>query len=330
MRNHNTNYCFLLIVGIITTNIGTGAQLIFNSQIIYAQSIISEASNKTLEKVWETPSHLKNPESIAFDPNKNLLYVSNVDGKPDEKDNKGFISIISPINGSIINLNWVSNLDAPKGIDFDNNTGKIYVSDITNLISIDSATGKIINRYPAAVNSSLNDVVVDKHGNVFVSDPPNNSIFTLSADNSGGNNQSLHIWVKSKELNGPNGLVFDYGKNNIVVASMGKGSVGSEGTIHAIDLNNKTIINIGKEGLTVPIGILDGLQISSDGKSYYISDWAAKNVFIVNASGKGYHPLFNSQIQGIADFKIIHQKNNSIVIPLMLDNKIVSLQMTGN
>ena len=151
---------------------------------------------------------------------KNMLYVSNVDGNPDDKDNKGFISIISPTNGSIINLNWVSNLNAPKGIDLDNNTGKLYVSDITNLIEIDLSSGKIINRYPALDNSSLNDVVIDKKGNVFVSDPPNNAIFTLDTKNTSAttNNKSLQIWLKSKELNGPNGITIDNSKNILVVA----------------------------------------------------------------------------------------------------------------
>ena len=30
------------------------------------------------------------------------------------------------------------------------------------------------------------------------------------------------MWIKSPELNGPNGIIINYGKNNLVVASMGK------------------------------------------------------------------------------------------------------------
>jgi len=266
-----------------------GAQTLFNLNILYAQNNnISKVSNKSLEKVWESPNQLKNPESVVYDSKKNMLYVSNVDGNPDDKDNKGFISIISPTNGSIINLNWVSNLNAPKGIDLDNNTGKLYVSDITNLIEIDLSSGKIINRYPALDNSSLNDVVIDKKGNVFVSDPPNNAIFTLDTKNNSAttNVKSLQIWLKSKELNGPNGITIDDSKNILVISSMGKGTPEAGGTVKAIGLDNKTIISIGKEGRTVPVGILDGLQIGTDGKSYYVSDWNAKNIHIVDTSGR--------------------------------------------
>ena len=58
-----------------------------------------------LNKLWETPANLKNPESVAYAPKQNILFVSNVNGKPDQKDQNGFISKISPSNGGIIDLN---------------------------------------------------------------------------------------------------------------------------------------------------------------------------------------------------------------------------------
>jgi sugar lactone lactonase YvrE len=333
MKIHGKHICFLFVLGILpATIIIIGTQTLFNLNILYAQNNnILKASNKSLEEFWESPNQLKNPESVVYDSKKNMLYVSNVDGNPDDKDNKGFISIISPSNGSIINLNWVSNLNAPKGIDLDNNTGKLYVSDITNLIEIDLSSGKIINRYPALDNSSLNDVVIDKKGNVFVSDPPNNAIFTLDTKNNSTTtkNKSLQVWLKSKELNGPNGITIDNSKNILVIASMGKGTSEAGGTVKAIGLDNKTIINIGKEGITVPVGILDGLQIGTDGKSYYVSDWNAKNIHIVDTSGIGYHELFNSPMQGMADFRIIYPEKE-LVIPLMPENKIISLHINTN
>jgi hypothetical protein len=47
-------------------------------------------------------------------PLKMFCLLSNIDGKPDEKDGRGFISKISPVNGTIIELNWVTGLNAPK------------------------------------------------------------------------------------------------------------------------------------------------------------------------------------------------------------------------
>lgn len=318
-------HLFIIFIAIIiATSIATGLQSLSYPKTVHAQSNIHESSNNSIEQVWETTNQLKSPESVAYDPGKNILYVSNIDGKPEDNDSKGFISKISATNGSIINLNWISGLNAPKGVDLDNNTGKLYVSDITDLIEIDPLNGIITNRYPVLDNSSLNDVVIDNKGNVFASDPPNNAIFTIETNDSGSNGNSLQLWLKSKELNGPNGLAFDPSKNLLVIASMGKGTPEAGGTIKAVGLNNKTIIDVGKEGITVPVGTLDGLQISGDGKSYYVSDWNAKNIHIVDSSGKGYQQMLNKPILGIADFTLIGQ-DKEIIAPIMTENKTVAL-----
>jgi sugar lactone lactonase YvrE len=107
---------------------------------------------------------------------------------------------------------------------------------------------------------------------------------------------------------------------------MGKGTPEAGGTVKAIELDNKTIINIDKEDITVPIGILDGLQISNDGKSYYVSDWKGKNIYIVDASRKGYRPLLNSPILGIANFRFIDSEKK-FLMPIMPENMIVALRM---
>src|SRR5919199_1865433 len=163
-----------------------------------------------INKLWETPSDFKNPESVAYAPKQNVLFVSNVDGKPDQKDQKGFISKVSPSNGSIIELNWITGLNAPKGIAIYNNS-KLYVSDITDLVEIEIANGKITNRYNAPGSKFLNDVVVDNQGNIYVSDTGTNSVYIYErnpTNNSYNNNTSLQIWLQSPKLDAPNGLYF--------------------------------------------------------------------------------------------------------------------------
>ena len=81
-----------------------------------AQAQQPQVKSTKINKSWETPNDLKNPESVAYAPEQNVLFVSNVNGKPTQKDQNGFISKVS--NGSIIELNWVTGLNAPKGIDY--------------------------------------------------------------------------------------------------------------------------------------------------------------------------------------------------------------------
>src|ERR671923_2094828 len=280
-----------------------------------------------IEKVWETPAELKNPESVIYEPNENVLFVSNVDGAPDRKDKQGFISKVSPLNGSIIELNWVTGLDAPKGMAITNNTNNtlLYVSDITDLIEIDINSGKIINRYNAPGSAFLNDVASDNQGHVYVSDTVTSTIYRLDTKNLGNssnnnnNNASLQVWLQSPELNGPNGLYVDDTNNKLIVVSFGAFSKPG-GSIEAVDLQNRTMSSLGEEGTAVPIGGLDGIEADSTGRYYYVTDNAGGKLYVVNSNGTGYETL-DLQNQGAADLGIILDQN-MIIIPMMQDNKL--------
>ena len=41
-----------------------------------------------INKLWETRDDLKDSESVVYVPKQDVLFVSNIDGKPDEKDQK--------------------------------------------------------------------------------------------------------------------------------------------------------------------------------------------------------------------------------------------------
>jgi len=283
-----------------------------------------------IEKVWETPTELKTPESVIYEPNENVLFVSNIDGPPDRKDKQGFISKVSPLNGSIIELNWVTGLDAPKGMTIINNNNNklLYVSDITDLLEIDINSGKIINRYNAPGSAFLNDVASDNQGHIYVSDTVKNIIYRLdtkSLRNSSNNNTSLQLWLQSPELNGPNGLYVDNTNNKLIVVSFGAFSKPG-GSIKVIDLQNHTISSLGKEGTAVPIGGLDGIEADTTGRHYYVTDGASGKLYIVNSNGTGYETL-DLQKQGTADLGIILDQD-MIIIPMIQDNKLEAYRIT--
>ncbi|HEU4822416.1 MAG TPA: hypothetical protein VFS97_03235, partial [Nitrososphaeraceae archaeon] len=200
---------FLLIVAISGMILFSGLNINLNNNNnqAQAQEQLQEKVGQTKgNKLWETPANLKNPESVAYAPKQNLLFASNVNGKPDQKDQNGFISKVSPSNGSIIDLNWVTGLNAPKGIAMSNDGSKLHVSDITDLVEIDVVNGKIIRRLNAPGGVFLNDVVSDNQGNTYVSDTGANTIYKLDANLGNGTSSSLQAWLQSPQLNGPNGL----------------------------------------------------------------------------------------------------------------------------
>jgi hypothetical protein len=308
-----------------------------NVTIANAQQQQQTTTTTKIEKVWETPAEFKTPESVIYAPNENMLFVSNIDGQPDGKDNQGFISKVSPLNGSIVQLNWVTGLNAPKGMTIINNNTTnntlLYVSDITDLVEIDVNSGKVINRYNAPGSTFLNDVASDNQGYVYVSDTVTNTIYRLDTQNLGDNNSTnnnnnttLQVWLQTPELNGPNGLYVDDTKDKLIVASLGPFS-NPAGSIRVVDLQNRTISSLGNEGTAIPIGGLDGVEADSTGRNYYVTDNPAGKLYVVNSNGTGYETL-DLQNQGAADLGTILDENR-IIIPMMQDNKLEAYGIIG-
>ena len=304
----------IILFGGISTNLNN------NNNHVQAQQVVQPAK---INKLWETPNVLKNPESVAYAPKQNVLFVSNINGNPTQKDQNGFISKVSP-NGSIIELNWVTGLNAPKGIAISNNNSRLYVSDLTDLVEIDIENGKIIKRFNAPGSTFLNDVVSDNQGNIYVSDTVANTIYKLDTNNN-NNTSSLQAWLQSPQLNGPNGLHIDNDKNRLIVASLGEFTKPGAG-IEVVDLKNKTITTLGKEKVTSPFGGLDGIESDSTGAHYYVTDNPAGKIYIVNADGTGYGTLIDLHTEGTADLGFLPSQS-TIIIPIMKDNKLVAYKL---
>src|SRR5829696_2360755 len=308
----------LLLIVISGMALSTGLNtMLNNNQVVQAQQ-----EQIKINKVWETPDILKNPESVVYAAKQDTLFVSNIDGKPDQKDQKGFISKVYPSNGTITELNWITGLNAPKGMAIYNDS-KLYVSDITDLVEIDIANGRIIKHYNAPGSSFLNDVAYDNHGNIYVSDTGTNTIYKL--DTNLKNNTSLQVWLQSPELNSPNGLYVDSNKTKLIVVSLGDLSKPGAG-MKIVNLENKTITTLGKEGTTSPFGGLDGIESDTTGMHYYVTDNPVGKVYTVNADGTGYGTLIDLQRQGTADLEFIPGQN-MIIIPIMQDNKIAAYKL---
>ena len=75
-----------------------------------------------------------------------MIYVSNVNGEANAADGNGYISKLS-VQGEVQEKEWVTGLNAPKGLAL--HDGNLYVSDIDELVVIDTASGEITARHEA-------------------------------------------------------------------------------------------------------------------------------------------------------------------------------------
>jgi len=262
-------------------------------------------------QVWEVVG-LEAPESALPDIAAKVIYVSNVNGNPPDKDGNGYISKVS-LDGKMIAQKWVTGLDAPKGLAV--STGKLYVSDIDKLVEIDIKLGTIVARYEAKDAKFLNDVAADAQGNIFVSDMVTDTIWRLS----GG---KFEVWLKDAALINPNGLLVD--GDNLIVASWGVMTDGFvtkvPGHVLKVSLTDKSIRAFG-DGK--PVGNLDGIEPYGVG-NYIVTDWMAGLLFKIGPDGEA--KVLMPLAPGSADLGYIAPEKLAIV-PMMKDGKLIALKL---
>lgn len=265
-----------------------------------------------LVPAWQSENTLQQPESIVYDAERNSLFVSNVNGNPNDADGNGYISQLS-LSGDIIEQHWLDGLNAPKGLALIGST--LYVADINELVLIDIANKQIIQRFLAPNAKFLNDVAADSNGNIYVSDMMTNTIHRLS-------NGQFEIWLHDDQLEAPNGLLVE--GNQLIVGSWGNMTDGFAteiaGHLKTIAIDNKHIESLGNK---TPAGNLDGVEADGHG-NYYVTDWMAGKLLLVSPSGES-HTLIALD-QGSADLTVL-LKQDLVIIPMMLTNKLVAYQI---
>ena len=266
------------------------------------------AQGEQLEKLWETAG-FSNPESVVYDKKAQVLYVSNVNGAANEKDGNGFISKVA-LDGKIIAKNWVTGLNAPKGLAIHGD--KLYAADIDTLVEIDIPTAKISNRYQVADAKFLNDVAASDSGEIYVSDMMMNRIHRLK-------DGTFDIWLESPDLESPNGLLVqdDY----LIEGAWGVMTEGFKtdkpGHLKTISLKDKSINSIGDGS---PVGNLDGVEADLDG-DYYVTDWMIGKLMHIDKSGKV--TVLLTLEQGTADLEYIPEID-LIILPMMNSSKLLA------
>jgi DNA-binding beta-propeller fold protein YncE len=273
-----------------------------------ALSGIAFSAQAEVKELWSLDGFM-NPESVYADGGN--YYVSNVNGGPLDKDGNGFISKVSA-DGKMTTQKWIEGLNAPKGMVM--NGGKLYVSDIDNLVEIDPAAGKVTATYPAEGAVFLNDTAVDEAGNVYVSDIAKRKIWQLK-------DGKMAVWYEKDDLMHPNGLRVEGGK--LIVAGWGKemqddGSTKVAGNLFTIDLATKELANMGSgEG----IGNLDGLERGTNG-SFIVTDFMKGALLRIKEDGTS--EMLLDMNAGSADLEV-SEDGKTAIVPVMMDNKIIAI-----
>lgn len=198
---------------------------------------------------WATDSVVATPESVL--PVKDILYVSEIDGAPWGRDGKGEVGKIGR-DGKIINLNWITGLNAPKGLAI--NGDLLYVADLDELVVISISKNKIDHKIKITGAEGLNDVTVDKNGVVYVSDTQKACVFRVEKDVA-----TLYL----ENIKGANGVKV-VGDKLYVLSGDGMYVTGSDKKLTKI-----CVLENGGDGIE-PVGNGDFLVTAWGGWLYYV------------------------------------------------------------
>ncbi len=262
-----------------------------------SENTVEEAKEPTLTKVWETDTVMTTAESTLYDKNSKTIYVSNISGHHSEKDGVGFISKLKP-DGTITELQWISGLNAPKGMAL--MAGKLYVTDIDELVEINVANGKVNKKYPVSGASFLNDAATDGN-NIYFSDTETGKVHMFS---------NGKISTIAEGMKGINGLALNDSGELFILDGQG---------LRKYNQSNKN-----SEFINEQVTGGDGLVIIDD-STYIASRWQGEIYLIQN--GKE-HLLLDTKAaeSNTADIDYIADEG-LVLVPTFMKNRVVAYKL---
>ncbi|MFA5056862.1 MAG: hypothetical protein WC485_02000 [Opitutaceae bacterium] len=261
-------------------------------------------------KLWELSGLAEMPESVAYDPQRQVFYASNFAGN--------CICKIS-LDGQMIAPAWATGVNTPGGVKFFQ--GKLYVVERPGVAEIDPDRGAVTRRFAIEGAPFLNDLGLDESGVIYVTDSQTNRVYKIT-------DGKAELWLQDAAINLPNGLMVT--KEKLLVDVM------SDGTIKAVDLATKrveTVVTLGDDQADpertrrmLPHGaLLDGLV--SDGKGGCLfSDYFGR-IFRADAAGRKTLLLDRSgPRQFCADFEYVPDLG-LLVIPSLFEHRLTAYRV---
>jgi sugar lactone lactonase YvrE len=254
------------------------------------------------------------PESVVQDPATSAIYVSNISGKPMERDGNGFISRLKP-DGQVEEIRFLPaaggpRLHSPCGLALTGTT--LWVADIDRVVGFELSTRKVARTYALnAFNVQLaNDLALGPDGRLYVSDTAGDQVLAIDLKKQGPG--AVEVILKGA-TGGANGLAFEPGTGDLLVASS---PIDFKTPAHSWRVHREA----GKSfnllaPLTQATGIYDGITSTRDGGVVLVSDWARGTIWRLGREGAATPVL--QGLKAPADFAVTTDGLRLIVPDLM-------------
>lgn len=286
-------------------------KILILSVIFFLLSVVATGELNLVKEI----KGLSHPESFIYDSASDSYFISNVgsSGGAGERDNDGYITRISGDMKKKIDR-WVEGgsditLNAPKGLAVYN--GILYVADIDRLLGFSVKTAKQVVEIKLKNMGAvfLNDVASDDTGNIYVTCTGSGKVFKYSTTK-----KTTDVWISGGIVPGPNGIVYQSAEKTFTVVDY------VDGGIYKFDLTGKKI-----SMKVTGFPSLDGVDYDDKGNLYFSSYTRGKVWMIAGNSAPKLIYEVNSSPADIS----IDKKHGYLLIPIMMDNSAVILNLTS-
>ncbi len=254
-----------------------------------------------LSESWQSEDSFSTSESVVYDSKRDVLYVSNFNQfTVGRAKNEEYISKLST-DGKLLKLKFIDSINNPLGMDIYND--KLYISERKNIVVYNLEKERIEKRISVPESLFLNDIAVDRKGNIYVSDSRKNTIWKYDG-------KHIEIWLEGNDILDPNALRII--NNKLLVGNSG------DQCLKSFDLKTKEMKVIAEFGP----GFIDGIRQLPDG-NLLVSHWDGR-IYRVSAEG-GVEKVLDVHNKGIytADFEYVEEKG-MLYIPTFYGNNVIS------
>jgi sugar lactone lactonase YvrE len=270
----------------------------------------------------------RGPESVRYDPEQDVWFVSNMAGAGSVRDGYGYISRVSASNpdSAIVFAEGGKNgvtLNAPKGLAIQGDT--LWAADITVLRGFDRRTGAPVATVDFGPLGAvqLNDVAIGPDSAIRVTDSgiimsPKGVIHT-GPDRifMVGPGHAISVVAEGFQLGEPNGITWDDVGKRWIVLSFDRGA--GQVMVNPQGSAKPQLIRTRSGG-----GQLDGVEVLNDGAILFTS-WADSSIHLL-ANGRD-RPIIR-EVPVPADIGIDTKRNN-LAIPLSLLGRVQIWSLDG-
>jgi sugar lactone lactonase YvrE len=254
------------------------------------------------------------PESVKYDPDQDVFFVSNQTGPGSERDGNGYIVRMSAADPTKAEL-FVTDgrggvvLDSPKGLALHGDT--LWTADIDKLRGFDRRTGTPLATIDFAPLGAvqLNDVAIGPDGSIHVTDTGiimsrtgvihtgPDRIFVVGAG------RAIRTMAGGPQLKQPNGMTWDAAGKRWIVVSFEP----YHGEVAAIPPAGGRRMSLWKSAH----GNLDGVEVLPNGAILFAS-WADSSIHVLE---RGVDRQLIREVPEAADIGI-DTRRNRLAIPL--------------